>query len=132
MKETRDCTSFALLRSVIGLENSRHHLDQSDAKLKPITTWLLAFSSLLGPFTCIYFEFSLAPYDSFLCPDWPLFSFYHTQSKSVLCSHVNLPGSHSCPPGVGRAWHLHVTLKSLTADAQTASTAEEKQVTRDT
>ena len=30
---------FALLRSVIGLENSRHPLSQSDAKLKPIATW---------------------------------------------------------------------------------------------
>ena len=35
---------FALLRSVIGLENSRHPLNQSDAKLKPIATWSFAFS----------------------------------------------------------------------------------------
>ena len=34
----RDCIGFALLRSVIGLENSRHLLNQSDAKLKPIAT----------------------------------------------------------------------------------------------
>ena len=39
-----DCIGFALLRSVIGLENSRHPLNQSDAKLKPIATWSLAFS----------------------------------------------------------------------------------------
>ena len=39
-----DRIGFALLRSVIGLENSRHPLNQSDAKLKPIATWSLAFS----------------------------------------------------------------------------------------
>ena len=43
-KVIRDCIGFALLRSVIGLENSRHPLNQSDAKLKPIATWSLAFS----------------------------------------------------------------------------------------
>ena len=35
---------FAFLRSVIGLETSRHLLNQSYAKLKPITTWSHAFS----------------------------------------------------------------------------------------
>ena len=44
LKVIRDCIGFALLRSVIGLENLRHSLDQSDAKLKPIATWSLAFS----------------------------------------------------------------------------------------
>ena len=34
-KVFQDCFGFALLRSVIGLENSRHPLSQSDAKLKP-------------------------------------------------------------------------------------------------
>ena len=43
-KVIRDCIGFALLRSVIGPENSRHPLSQSDAELKPIVTWLLAFS----------------------------------------------------------------------------------------
>ena len=43
-KVIRNCIGFALLRSVIGLENSRHPLNQSDAKLKPIATWSLAFS----------------------------------------------------------------------------------------
>ena len=41
-KVIRDCIGFALLRSVIGLENSRHFLNQSDARLKPIATWSLA------------------------------------------------------------------------------------------
>ena len=40
----RDCIGLALLRSVIGLDNPRHPLRQSDAKLKLIATWSLAFS----------------------------------------------------------------------------------------
>ena len=44
LKVIRDCIGFALLCSVSGLENSRHLLSQSDTKLKPIATWLLAFS----------------------------------------------------------------------------------------
>ena len=47
-KVIRDCNGFALLRSVIGLENSHHPLNQSDAKLKPIANWLLAFSRASG------------------------------------------------------------------------------------
>ena len=39
-----DCIGFALLCSVIGLENALHPLNQSDAKLKPIATWSLTFS----------------------------------------------------------------------------------------
>ena len=47
-KVIRDCIGFALLRSVIGLENLRHPLNQSDAKLKPIVTWSLAFFRASG------------------------------------------------------------------------------------
>ena len=43
-----DSIGFALLCSVIGPENSRHSLDQSDANLTPITTWSPAFSALFG------------------------------------------------------------------------------------
>ena len=39
---------FHLLRSVIGLKNTRHFLNQSDAKLLPITTWLPAFAQAFG------------------------------------------------------------------------------------
>ena len=46
LKVIWDCIGFALLGSVSGLENSRHLLSQSDTKLKPIATWLLAFSAL--------------------------------------------------------------------------------------
>ena len=54
------CFGFALQRSVIGLEISRHLLNQSDAKLKPILA------------TCIYFELSLAACDIYHRSDWPL------------------------------------------------------------
>ena len=38
---------FALLRCVIGRENSRFFLNQSDAKLKPVTIWSPAFCRAL-------------------------------------------------------------------------------------
>ena len=38
---------FALLHTFIGTENSRHFHDQSDAKVKLITTWSPAFSRAL-------------------------------------------------------------------------------------
>ena len=44
LKVIRDCIGFGSLYIVIGLENSRHPLSQSDAKLKPILTWSLACS----------------------------------------------------------------------------------------
>ena len=66
----RDCFGFASLRSVIGLENSRHPLNQSDAKLKAIV--VTRFFPRLRAFTCIYFEFSLVPCDIYLSSDWLL------------------------------------------------------------
>ena len=47
-KVNRDCIGFPLLRSVIGLENSRHFFNQSHAKLKPIVPWSLVFSRAWG------------------------------------------------------------------------------------
>lgn len=46
-KVIRDRFSFALRCCVIGPGNSRHSLNQSDAKLKPITTWSVEFSRAL-------------------------------------------------------------------------------------
>ena len=47
-KEILDCTDcFFLLRSVIGPENSHLSLNQSDAKVKLIMAWSLAFSRAL-------------------------------------------------------------------------------------
>ena len=63
-KLIRDYIGLALLRSVIGLENSRHPLSQSDAKLKPIPTWLLAFSRACGGLHVFTFS-----------PDWFLVTF---------------------------------------------------------
>ena len=56
-----DCTDFAFLHSVIGLENLRHLLNQSDAK----QLGNLCFPMLEAG----YFEFSLAPCDNYLCFD---------------------------------------------------------------
>ena len=39
-----NCFGFTLLRSMIGLKNSRHLLSQSDVKPKLIATWSHAFS----------------------------------------------------------------------------------------
>ena len=47
-KVVRDTLGFALLRSVIGSENSHHFLNQSDTKLKLNGTWCLAFFLHLG------------------------------------------------------------------------------------
>ena len=47
-KVIRECCYFSLPRYVIGSENSRHLLNQSDSILKLITTWLHAFSRALG------------------------------------------------------------------------------------
>ena len=46
---------FALFLFVISSENSRHFLNQSDAKLKPIATGLPAFSRALV--TCVFPRF---------------------------------------------------------------------------
>ena len=62
---------FALLRTVIGQENSRQPLNQSDTKLKPIVTLVTRVFPLLTPVTCIYFEFPFAASDANLCSDWP-------------------------------------------------------------
>ena len=61
-KVIRDCISFALLHSVIGQENSRHPLSQSDVtRVFPCKR----------PFTFIFFEFSLARCEIYRCCDWP-------------------------------------------------------------
>ena len=62
-------SSFVKLCSVIGLENLSHHLNQSDAKLKPITTKLVTrVFPRFRQFGRFYFTFWI----------------YDTQSKSAL------------------------------------------------
>ena len=48
---------------MIGRENSRHFLGQSESKLKPIATWSPAFFSRNAQFAWFYFEFPLARCD---------------------------------------------------------------------
>ena len=49
-KVIRDYFGFASFRPVIGPENSHHFINQSDSKLNPIASWLLAFSRASGSF----------------------------------------------------------------------------------
>ena len=56
---------FALLRSVIGPVN------QSDAKLKPITSWSPAFSRALGSLLAFTLSFHWFFKGIFLSSDWP-------------------------------------------------------------
>ena len=85
-KVIRDCIGCPFLCSVIGLGNSRHTLNQSDAKLKPIPIWSPAFSRALGwlvvrtlssHWVLELFSFLLIGF----CDS--LVFLYHTQSKSV-------------------------------------------------
>ena len=70
---------FALFLFVISSENSRHFLNQSDAKLKPIATWLPAFSRALV--TCVF----------------PRFDCVHFPALWLACLWV-LSGSFRCFP----------------------------------
>ena len=47
-KEIRVCVGFVLLRSVIGLENPRHTLDQTDAKVNLVANVSPAFTRASG------------------------------------------------------------------------------------
>lgn len=62
----QDCSVFAFLCSVIVTENSFHALNQSDAKLTPITTWSHTFSrasgSLVGFILSSYWLFKVFPF----------------------------------------------------------------------
>ena len=50
-KAVLDCIGLALLLSVIGPKILHHYFNQSDTKLKPVTTLLPAFSQFLLVFT---------------------------------------------------------------------------------
>ena len=67
------CFPFVLLRSTNGPENSRHSVNQSDARLKPVTTWSLALSRALG---------SLVGFT--LCSHWFLRVFTFFQSSNQI------------------------------------------------
>lgn len=48
VEEIRDSSGFAFLFSVIGSEKSSYSLNQSDPKVKLITSWSSSFSRVLG------------------------------------------------------------------------------------
>ena len=90
------CFGFALLRCVIGPENSRHNLNQSNVKLKPNTTWSLAFSRALRKLavstlsshwliivvtffligSCDYLDFGFSILNWKVLDDWQLWSLW--------------------------------------------------------
>ena len=86
-KVIRDCIDFALLRSVIGPENSRHSRNQSDAKTK---TDLVTFVfPRFRQFCRLYFEFPywLGKVFSFLpigCCDYFGFGYETLNRKACL------------------------------------------------
>ena len=74
---------YALLRSVIGPQNYRHFLNQSEAKLKSITPWSLAFSRTLHslPSHWLLFFFFFAFF--WLAVQVSSVNVYDTQSKEL-------------------------------------------------
>lgn len=65
-KKSQDCIRFVVLLFVIGPENLRHFLNQSNAKLELTASQQLAFSALLF----LHFEFSKALVtSSLICSD---------------------------------------------------------------
>ena len=64
-------------------KNSRHSLNQSDAKLKPTTTWSPAFSRALGSLVVVTLNFQWL---FWLVVVITLVWFYDTQSKRALYS----------------------------------------------
>ena len=70
-KVIRNFICFASLCSVIGRPNSRHLLNQSQLKMKQITTWSPAFSRASE--RLLFLRGVVIGYlDIFLCPDWPV------------------------------------------------------------
>ena len=84
--------TLTLIRFVIGLGNSYLLLNQSEAKCKPISTWLHAFSRALGKLLLFTSHSPLVIFSFVLivCCHYRFFSlFRNTQSK--LCSVVVVP-----------------------------------------
>ena len=92
-KVIRDCIGFALTCSVIGLENSHHLLNQSDANLNQSRLGHSRFPALEATYKYLLWVLLLAC-DVNLCWDWLLwllwFWFYDTQSKSTLCYNLGI------------------------------------------
>ena len=95
-KVVRDTLGFALLRSVIGSENSHHFLNQSDAKLKLNGTWCLAFSRALGALYLPSVLIGSLWYFLIVCCDYPPFGFT-TFYRNALLKSPNLTPSRPLP-----------------------------------
>ena len=93
-KVIRDCVGFALLRYVIGPENSRHIFNQSD-KTKTNHGLVTCVFPCFKQFTCLYFESSLAPRDIFFplieCCGCFGFEFLTFSQKVPYCSNPIKP-----------------------------------------
>ena len=95
-KVVRDTLGFALLRSVIGSENSHHFLNQSDAKLKLNGTWCLAFSCALGALYLPSVLIGSLWYFLIVCCDYHPFGFT-TFDRNALLKPPNLTPSRPLP-----------------------------------
>ena len=96
---------FALLRFVIGPENSHHSVHQSNSKLKPIATWSHAFSRASGSLLVFalsfhwFFEIILLAMIG-LCDCFGFGS--PTQLKSAL--KLRTTPTHTTVADIGRYW----------------------------
>ena len=109
LKVTRDCFIFAVLCSVIGPENLRHSLDQSDAKVNQITRVFPHFRQ----FSRFSFEFSLAVKGIFLSSDWPIWSprfWFTTLQRKALWLCVVLCGRSRVIIDTMILWRWHLNL----------------------
>ena len=79
----KDCIIFAQHRSVIGPENTRHPLNQSDAKRELITTWSLAFSRALDNVVGFEFHWCLKIFPFPLIGRWDYVGFKTTNRKAL-------------------------------------------------
>ena len=108
LKVVQDSIGLALLRSVILPENPLQLLNQSDAKVAPITIWSPAFSRALGSLLgfCLSSHWFLRIFSFLLigrCINFS-FDFYNTQSTSVpITSSINTIVIY-CRRGYSNVW----------------------------
>ena len=84
----RGCSRFALLRSVIDLENRHHFINQSDAKTETNHDLTARAFPRFGQFGCFEFEFSLVlmVISFLLIGRWDYLSFGFTAlSRKAFC-----------------------------------------------
>ena len=102
-KIIRDCNGFALLRSTIGLENSRHSFNQSHTELKAILTWFPAF--FCANLVARVFPRGLG------CPRFPTRTWLPAFSRADLVARA-FPRWLDCPRFPALTW-LHATSRAF-------------------